>query len=184
MAYRRFRHIGVDKVKMDFAFFAIAFNIKKMVAKMTNGGLFAYLKAYLTNITPYKLFIRLFFVEKQKLVVHPHKNVQRVFFIYIGSFDTPSSFLAKKQAPIHVSAVFQVSPGCRSSGKPSWMFQTSPLSRSVHIGPFFSPRRACRRSNPPHSSLLRHQQPCGLVASSAMAVLQMLVVFFFDLGPG
>ena len=94
------------------------------------------------------------------------------------------SFLAKKQAPIHVSAVFQVSPGCRSSGKPSWMFQTSPLSRSVHIGPFFSPRRACRRSNPPHSSLLRHQQPCGLVASSAMAVLQMLVVFFFDLGPG
>ena len=32
-----------------------------------------------------------FFVEKQKLVVHPHKNVQRVFFIYIGSFDTPST---------------------------------------------------------------------------------------------
>ena len=26
MAYRRFRYIGVDKVKMDFAFFAIAFN--------------------------------------------------------------------------------------------------------------------------------------------------------------
>ena len=61
-----------------------------MVAKMTKGGLFSYLRAYLTNITPYKLFIRLFFVEKQKLVVHPHKNVQRVFFIYIGSFDTPS----------------------------------------------------------------------------------------------
>ena len=79
MAYRRFRHIGVDKVKMDFAFFAIAFNIKKMVAKMTKGGLFSYLRAYLTHITPYKLFIRLFFVEKQKLVVHPHKNVQRVF---------------------------------------------------------------------------------------------------------
>ena len=57
---------------------------------MTKGGLFSYLRAYLTNITPYKLFIRLFFVEKQKLVVHPHKNVQRVFFIYIGSFDTPS----------------------------------------------------------------------------------------------
>ena len=95
MAYRRFRHIGVDKVKMDFAFFAIAFNIKKMVAKMTKGGLFSYLRAYLTNITPYKLFIRLFFVEKQKLVVHPHKNVQRVFFIYIGSFDTPSLLLRK-----------------------------------------------------------------------------------------
>ncbi|WP_308236402.1 hypothetical protein, partial [uncultured Prevotella sp.] len=81
---------GVDKVKMDFAFFAIAFNIKKMVAKMTKGGLFSYLRAYLTHITPYKLFTRLFFVEKQKLVVHPHKNVQRAFCIYIGNFDTPS----------------------------------------------------------------------------------------------
>ena len=60
---------------------------------MTKGGLFSYLRAYLTNITPYKLFIRLFFVEKQKLVVHPHKNVQRVFFIYIGSFDTPSNLM-------------------------------------------------------------------------------------------
>ena len=30
MAYRRFRHFGKDKVSMDFAFFAIAFNIKKM----------------------------------------------------------------------------------------------------------------------------------------------------------
>ena len=46
---------------------------------MTKGGLFSYLRAYLTHITPYKLFIRLFFVEKQKLVVHPRKNVQRVF---------------------------------------------------------------------------------------------------------
>ena len=30
MAYERFRHFGMDKVKMDFAFFAIAFNMKKM----------------------------------------------------------------------------------------------------------------------------------------------------------
>ena len=29
----RFRHTGKDKVNMDFAFFAIAFNLKKMVAK-------------------------------------------------------------------------------------------------------------------------------------------------------
>jgi len=35
MAYRRFRHFGKDKVTMDFAFFAIAFNIKKMCSKMT-----------------------------------------------------------------------------------------------------------------------------------------------------
>lgn len=30
MAYRRFRHFGKDKVTMDFAFFAIAFNLKKI----------------------------------------------------------------------------------------------------------------------------------------------------------
>ena len=34
-----FRHFGKDKVFMDFAFFAIAFNIKKMCAKMTKEGM-------------------------------------------------------------------------------------------------------------------------------------------------
>ena len=34
MQYKRFRHFGKDKVNMDFAFFAIAFNIKKMIATM------------------------------------------------------------------------------------------------------------------------------------------------------
>ena len=34
MSYRRFRHFGKDKVTMDFAFFAIAFNIKKMCSKI------------------------------------------------------------------------------------------------------------------------------------------------------
>lgn len=41
MAYRRFRHFGKDKVTMDFAFFAMAFNLKKMCAKLakeTNGA--------------------------------------------------------------------------------------------------------------------------------------------------
>jgi len=41
MSYRRFRHFGKDKVTMDFAFFAIAFNIKKMcskIAKQTRNG--------------------------------------------------------------------------------------------------------------------------------------------------
>ena len=33
MAYRRFRHFGKDKVYMDFAFFAVAFNLKKMCKK-------------------------------------------------------------------------------------------------------------------------------------------------------
>ena len=38
MAYRRFRHFGKDKVTMGFSFFAMAFNLKKMVAKMKPGG--------------------------------------------------------------------------------------------------------------------------------------------------
>ena len=41
MAYKRFRHVGIDKVCMDFAFFAIAFNLKKMcskIAKQTKNG--------------------------------------------------------------------------------------------------------------------------------------------------
>ena len=33
MQYKRFRHFGKDKVTMDFAFFAIAFNIKKLAKK-------------------------------------------------------------------------------------------------------------------------------------------------------
>lgn len=35
MQYKRFRHFGKDKVTMDFAFFAIAFNIKKMCSMIT-----------------------------------------------------------------------------------------------------------------------------------------------------
>ena len=38
MNYKRFRHFGMDKVKMDFAFFAIAFNIKKMCSKINKKG--------------------------------------------------------------------------------------------------------------------------------------------------
>ena len=42
MAYKRFRHVGLDKVTMDFAFFAIGFNLKKLCSKMAkqarNGG--------------------------------------------------------------------------------------------------------------------------------------------------
>ena len=38
MAYRRFRHMEIDKVTMDFALFAIAFNLKKMCAKLAKTG--------------------------------------------------------------------------------------------------------------------------------------------------
>lgn len=37
MAYRRFRHFGKDKIAMDFSFFAIAFNIKKLCKILLNG---------------------------------------------------------------------------------------------------------------------------------------------------
>ncbi len=36
--YKRFRHFGQDKVTMDFAFFAIAFNLKKMCTKLNKVG--------------------------------------------------------------------------------------------------------------------------------------------------
>ena len=56
MSYKRFRHFGKDKVTMDFAFFAIAFNLKKMAAKIrkqqkspTNGGTLA---LYITQHKP------------------------------------------------------------------------------------------------------------------------------------
>ena len=39
MNYKRFRHFGKDKVFMDFAFFAIAFNIKKMCAKIAKASM-------------------------------------------------------------------------------------------------------------------------------------------------
>uniref|UniRef100_UPI00319E2679 transposase n=1 Tax=Parabacteroides merdae TaxID=46503 RepID=UPI00319E2679 len=39
MNYKRFRHLGKDKVFMDFSFFAIAFNIKKICAKMAKEGM-------------------------------------------------------------------------------------------------------------------------------------------------
>ena len=38
MGYKRFRHFGKDKITMDFAFFAIAFNLKKMAKKLRKTG--------------------------------------------------------------------------------------------------------------------------------------------------
>ena len=39
MGYKRFRHFGTENVFMDFSFFAIAFNIKKMCKKLLKDGL-------------------------------------------------------------------------------------------------------------------------------------------------
>lgn len=57
MQYKRFRHFGKDKVTMDFAFFAIAFNIKKMCSKIAkalkNGGK----SPFLTSVSRSILFL-------------------------------------------------------------------------------------------------------------------------------
>ena len=70
MAYRRFRHFGKDKVTMDFAFFAIAFNIKKMcskIAKQTkNGG----------NTTHFGLFLLIsrFLSPENRIFLEKNEN--------------------------------------------------------------------------------------------------------------
>ena len=72
MRYERFRHFGMDKVKMDFAFFAIAFNLKKMCSKMAkqtgNGG----------NTPKSGLFLLIFRIirpENRKFWENPQKSV-------------------------------------------------------------------------------------------------------------
>ena len=51
--YKRFRHFGKDKVKMDFAFFAIAFNIGKMYRKTNLKELKAFMEVLLVNFRCY-----------------------------------------------------------------------------------------------------------------------------------
>ena len=53
MNYKRFRHFGMDKVKMDFAFFAIAFNIKKMCSKSTKKAMESLLEPLIQPISAY-----------------------------------------------------------------------------------------------------------------------------------
>ena len=52
-AYKRFRHFGKDKVNMDFAFFAIAFNIGKMCKKTNLKELKAIMEILLVNFRCY-----------------------------------------------------------------------------------------------------------------------------------
>ena len=89
MTYDRFRHFGIDKVNMDFAFFAIAFNIKKMVAKMTKEGLFSYLSVFFASYNAKYLVsgtLEIEIFKKQKLVVHPYRDAQRVFSLLFSKF--------------------------------------------------------------------------------------------------
>jgi hypothetical protein len=70
MAYRRFRHFGKDKVTMDFAFFAIAFNIKKWAAKTakstTNGGNSPLFRVFCLTVQILPPENRIFWVKTQK----------------------------------------------------------------------------------------------------------------------
>ena len=70
MNYKRFRHFGKDKVTMDFAFFAIAFNLKKMAAKMAKGGNLPVLDPFACTIghknQPYRHVSTHFFASEQK----------------------------------------------------------------------------------------------------------------------
>ena len=50
-AYRRFRHFWKDKVMMDFAFFAIAFNIGKMCKRTTLKEIRAAMEALMASFT-------------------------------------------------------------------------------------------------------------------------------------
>ena len=53
MNYKRFRHFGMDKVKMDFALFAIAFNIKKMCSKINKKARESLLEPLIRPISAY-----------------------------------------------------------------------------------------------------------------------------------
>lgn len=58
MQYKRFRHFGKDKVTMDFAFFAMAFNIKKMcswISKSLKNGTNPPYFIIFPSITPFQL---------------------------------------------------------------------------------------------------------------------------------
>ena len=55
MAYRRFRHFGKDKIAMDFSFFAIAFNIKKLCKRLLNGDY--------NNLQAHKTLLRMDFKD-------------------------------------------------------------------------------------------------------------------------
>lgn len=68
MAYRRFRHFGKDKVTMDFAFFAIAFNLKKLIVKMKLRGLkhyLDYIHSHLSLVEHFWEHLRVFNNQKQ-----------------------------------------------------------------------------------------------------------------------
>lgn len=72
MGYRRFRHFGKDKVTMDFAFLAIAFNLKKMCSKIrkkpSNKGNAPKTGLFLLHFTPFQAGKRIVCQKMGKIV--------------------------------------------------------------------------------------------------------------------
>ena len=71
MSYKRFRHFGLDKVNMDFAFFAIAFNLRKMCNKIVKsakkgGNRPCFLRKFRKSI--FLIFENQIFIENIKLL--------------------------------------------------------------------------------------------------------------------
>ena len=71
MQYRRFRHFGKDKVTMDFAFFAIAFNIKKLCALLLKSRI----KSDFTTITRINHLFRMEWKTDWKVFGENHSNL-------------------------------------------------------------------------------------------------------------
>ena len=71
MQYRRFRHFGKDKVTMDFAFFAIAFNIKKLCALLLKSRI----RSDFTTITRINHLFRMEWKTDWKFFGENHSNL-------------------------------------------------------------------------------------------------------------
>ena len=71
MQYRRFRHFTKDKVTMDFAFFAIAFNIKKLCAILLKNRI----SANFMTITRINHLFRLVWKTDWKVLGENHSNL-------------------------------------------------------------------------------------------------------------
>ena len=67
MAYKRFRHVGKDKITMDFTFFAMAFNLKKLCAKLLKEGINGFFSALLPQETRNHVPFYLFPVQREIL---------------------------------------------------------------------------------------------------------------------
>ena len=71
MQYKRFRHFGMDKVTMDFAFLAIAFNIKKLCASLLKSRM----KLDFTTITRINNLVRVLWKSCLKLYNENQTNL-------------------------------------------------------------------------------------------------------------